>query len=254
MPRFDLQNKVAIITGGSRGIGAAIAQAYAAAGARVVVASRKLENVQPVADEITAAGGTALALAAHTGEREQIQALVAQTVAAFGTVDIAVNNAATNPHFGPLLEATEEQWDKTLQVNVKGYFWLCQAVAPLMLERGSGKIINITSVAGLTPGTMMGVYSVSKAAVIMLTQSLAQELGPRGVQVNAIAPGVIQTKFSTALWSNERLVAGVQRRAGRLGQPDDVAGAALFLAADASDYINGSVLTVDGGLEVAATI
>jgi NAD(P)-dependent dehydrogenase (short-subunit alcohol dehydrogenase family) len=123
-----------------------------------------------------------------------------------------------------------------------------------MLERGSGKIINVTSVAGLTPGAMMGVYSVSKAAVIMLTQSLAQELGPRGVQVNALAPGVIQTKFSTALWTNERIATGVQRRAGRIGQPDDVAGVALFLASSASDYVNGAVLTVDGGLEVASTI
>lgn len=254
MPSFDLSGKVAIITGGSRGIGAAIAQAYASAGAQVVVASRKLENVQPIADEINRAGGSALAIATHTGERAQVAALVEQTVATFGTVDIAVNNAATNPHFGALLEATEEQWDKTLQVNVKGYFWLCQAVAPIMLERGSGKIINVTSIAGLTPGAMMGVYSVSKAAVIMLTQSLAQELGPRGVQVNAIAPGVIQTKFSTALWSNEKLATGVQRRAGRIGQPGDVAGAALYLASSASDYVNGSVLTVDGGLQVGSTI
>jgi len=254
MPSFGLENKVAIITGGSRGIGEAIAQAYAEAGAQVVVASRKLDNVQPVADAIVAAGGQALAVACHTGDRAQVSALVEQTVATFGTVDIVVNNAATNPHFGPLLEATEEQWDKTLQVNVKGYFWLCQVAAPLMLERGSGKMINITSVAGLTPGAGMGVYSTSKAAVIMLTQSLAQELGPRGVQVNAIAPGVIKTKFSTALWSNPKLVAGVERRAGRIGEPEDVAGAALFLASSASNYVNGSVLVVDGGVEVGSTI
>lgn len=254
MPSFDLHGKVAIVTGGSRGIGEAIARAYAAAGAQVVVASRKLENVQPVADAINAAGGTALAIATHTGDRRQVQNLVQQTVAAFGTVDIAVNNAATNPHYGALLEATEEQWDKTLQVNVKGYFWLCQAVAPIMLERGSGKIINVASVAGLTPGAGMGVYSVTKAAVLMLTQSLAQELGPRGVQVNGIAPGVIKTRFSTALWSNERLAAGIERRAGRLGEPDDVAGAALFLASPASGYVNGTVLVVDGGIEVASSI
>lgn len=256
MARFDLNDKVAIITGGSRGIGEAIARAFAEAGAHVVVTSRRLDNVQPVADAINAefGAGRALAIATHTGERDQVEALVQRTIEQFGTVDIAVNNAATNPHFGPLLDASEEQWDKTLQVNVKGYFWLCRAVAPMMLERGSGKIINMASVAGLTPGAGMGIYSVSKAAVVMLTKSLAQELGPRGVQVNAIAPGVIKTRFSTALWSNDRLVAGVERHAGRLGQSDDVAGAALFLASSASDYVNGDVLIVDGGLQAASTI
>jgi NAD(P)-dependent dehydrogenase (short-subunit alcohol dehydrogenase family) len=254
MPSFDLQDKVAVVTGGSRGIGEAIARAYAQAGAKVVVASRKLENVQPVADAINAVGGTALAVACHTGDPEQVQALVEQTVAAFGTVDIAVNNAGTNPHFGPLLDASESMWDKTFQVNVKGYFWVAQAVAPLMLARGSGKIVNVASVAGLRPGQGMGVYSVSKAAVLMLTQSLAQELGPRGVQVNALAPGVIKTKFSTALWSNERLVQRIQRQTGRLGESDDVAGAALFLASSASDYVNGTTIVIDGGLEVSGSI
>jgi NAD(P)-dependent dehydrogenase (short-subunit alcohol dehydrogenase family) len=254
MPSFDLQGKVAIVTGGSRGIGEAIARAYAAAGARVVVASRKLENVQPVADAISAVGGSALALACHTGAPDQVRALVEQAVAAFGTVDIAVNNAGTNPHFGPLLEATESMWDKTFQVNVKGYFWVAQAVAPIMLARGSGKIVNVASVAGLRPGVGMGVYSVSKAAVLMLTQSLAQELGPRGVQVNAIAPGVIKTRFSTALWSNERLVQRIERQTGRLGESDDVTGAALFLASSASDYVNGTTIVIDGGLEVSGPI
>ena len=254
MPSFDLQNKVAIVTGGSRGIGEAIARAYAQAAARVVVASRKLENVQSVADAINAVGGTALALACHTGDPEQVHALVEQTVAAFGTVDIAVNNAGTNPHFGPLLEATESMWDKTFQVNVKGYFWVAQAVVPIMLARGSGKIINVASVAGLRPGQGMGVYSVSKAAVIMLTQSLAQELGPRGIQVNALAPGVIKTKFSTALWTNERLVKRIERQTGRLGESDDVAGPALFLASSASDYVNGTVTVIDGGLEMSGSL
>lgn len=256
MPSFDLTGKVAIVTGGSRGIGEAIAHSFAAAGAKVVIASRKLENVQPVAAVINAQHGanTALAVATHTGDRQQVQELVQRTVATFGAVDIAVNNAATNPHYGPLLEATEEQWDKTLQVNVKGYFAVCQAVAPIMLQRGSGKIINVASVAGLTPGAGMGVYSVTKAAVLMLTQALAQELGPRGVQVNAIAPGVIKTKFSTALWSNDRIAQGVTRRAGRIGEPDDVAGAALFLASPASNYVNGEILVVDGGVQVGSTI
>lgn len=249
-----LAGKVAIVTGSSRGIGEAIARAYAAAGARVVIVSRTLENAQPVAESINAAGGTALAVACHTGRHDQVQALVAQTVDRFGTVDIAVNNAATNPHFGPLLDATDEMWQKTLQTNVLGYLWLAQAVAPLMLGRGSGKLINISSIAGLEPARMMGVYSVTKAAILMLTQALAQELGPRGVQVNAIAPGVIQTKFSTLLWTNEALAAEVKGRAGRLGRVDDVAGAALFLASAASDYMNGTTLVVDGGLTVGGAL
>jgi len=249
-----LAGKVAIVTGSSRGIGEAIARASAAAGARVVVVSRTLENAQPVADSINAAGGTARAAPCHTGRHDQVQALVAQTVDRFGTVDIAVNNAATNPHFGPLLDATDEVWQKTLQTNVLGYLWLAQAVAPLMLGRGSGKLINISSIAGLEPARMMGVYSVTKAAILMLTQALAQELGPRGVQVNAIAPGVIQTKFSTLLWTNEALAAEVKGRAGRLGRVDDVAGAALFLASAASDYVNGATLVVDGGLTVGGAL
>ena len=248
---FSLTGKVAIVTGSSRGIGEAIARSFAEAGAQVVIVSRSLENAQPVADSINATatnGGSALAVACHTGRKEQILALVQQTVDKFGTVDIVVNNAATNPHFGNLLDASDEQWQKTIQTNIMGYFWLIQAVAPFMLKQKSGKIINISSVAGLTPGQFMGIYSVTKAAINMLTQSLAQELGAQGIQVNAIAPGLIETKFSGALLKNEQLVEGITSRAGRIGQPPDIASAALYLASSASDYMNGHVMVVDGGV------
>jgi NAD(P)-dependent dehydrogenase (short-subunit alcohol dehydrogenase family) len=247
----DLSGKVALITGGSRGIGAAIAQAYASAGAAVAIVSRKRENGQPVADAITRDGGKAIALACHTGDRAQIAAAIAEVVAAFGGLDIVVNNAATNPQFGALLDATDEMWDKTLQVNVKGYFAVAQIAVPHLLKRGGGKIINVASIAGISPGRSMGVYSVSKAAVLMLTQALAQELGPQGIQVNAIAPGVIQTKFSAALWTDTALASSVTVKSGRIGQPEDLEGVALLLASSASNYINGSVIVVDGGLGVA---
>jgi NAD(P)-dependent dehydrogenase (short-subunit alcohol dehydrogenase family) len=248
---FDLTGKVALVTGGSRGIGEAIARAYARAGASVAIVSRKRENGQPVADAINRDGGKAMALACHTGDRAQIAAAIAEVDAAFGGLDIVVNNAATNPQFGALLDATDEMWDKTLQVNVKGYFAVAQIAVPRLLKRGGGKIINVSSIAGISPGRGMGIYSVSKAAVLMLTQALAQELGPQGIQVNAIAPGVIQTKFSAALWTDTALASSVTARSGRIGQPGDLEGVALLLASSASNYINGSVIVVDGGLAVA---
>ncbi|MBA3945283.1 MAG: SDR family oxidoreductase [Herpetosiphonaceae bacterium] len=250
MTKYDLTSKVAIITGASRGIGAAIAQAFAEAGSKVVVASRELAAVRVVADDINAAGGSALAVATHMGDWDAVANLVDAAVSTYGGVDIAVNNAATNPHFGPLLTAEESHWDKVLDVNVKGYYRLAQLVTPHMIERSGGSIINIASIAGINPGPGMGVYSVSKAAVLMLTRALATELAPSGVRVNAIAPGVIKTKFSTALWTNERMVKHIEARARRLGEPDDVSGAALFLASDAAAYISGTTITIDGGTGV----
>jgi len=196
---FSLSGKVALITGASRGIGRAIALRLAQAGASVVVSSRKLENVQPVADEIVAAGGKALAVQAHVGSPDDVAMLIERTVETFGRIDVAVNNAATNPHFGPLLTADEGQWDKILDTNAKGAFRVCKAVVPHMEAQGSGKIVNMVSVAGLRPSPGMGVYGISKAAIVMLTQVLAVELGHANVQVNAIAPGVIKTRFSQML-------------------------------------------------------
>lgn len=246
----DLTGKVALITGGSRGIGRAIALGFARAGAQVVVASRKQAGVDAVAAEVKELGGTALAIGAHVGEESAITSLVEKALAAFGHIDILVNNAATNPHFGQLLDATTAQWDKIMQVNLRGVFLLCQQVVPGMRERGGGSIINIASIEGMRPSKVLGVYSVSKAALILLTQALAQELGPSGIRVNALAPGLIRTDFSAALWQSPDLAEAVAARTPlkRLGEPEDVVGAALFLASPASAYVNGAVITVDGGL------
>ncbi len=253
MNEFSLEGKVALVTGASRGIGRAIALKLAGAGAKVVVGSRKLASVQPIADEIEAAGGKALAVQSHVGKPEEVKALVAQTVQTFGRVDIAVNCAATNPHWGPLLTAEEAQWDKILDTNAKGVFRVCKAVVPHMQAQGGGKIINLTSIAALRPSPGMGVYSISKAAVLMLTQVLAMELGQAHIQVNAIAPGVIKTQLSQVLWQTPQIAEPILARTplGRFGEPEDVASLALYLASPASDYVTGGVFLVDGGLNVA---
>ncbi len=251
---FDLTNKTAIITGASRGIGQAIAEAYAQAGASLVLTSRKIENVGPVAEAIRAAGGRAIALAAHAGDQAAAEAVVQAALAEFGRVDILVNNAATNPHFGPLLTAEASHFDKIFEVNVKGYFFMIKAVVPAMQAQGGGKVINLASIAGINPGPGMGVYSVSKAAVIMLTKALAAELAPLNIQVNALAPGFIKTKFSAALWTNPVLSRGIERLtpAGRIAEANELTGAALYLASDASNFTTGSVLVVDGGITLGA--
>ena len=256
MTEFSLEGKVAMVTGASRGIGRAIALRLAQAGAQVVVSSRKLENVQPVADEIVAAGGQALAVQAHVGTAGDVAALVARTVETFGRVDVAINNAATNPHFGPLLTADEGLWDKILDTNAKGAFRVCKAVVPIMEAQGGGKIINLTSVAGLRPSPGMGMYGISKAAIIMLTQVLAVELGRANIQVNAIAPGVIKTRFSQVLWQTPQIAEPLLRSLplGRFGEAEDVAGLALYLASPASDYVTGAVFVVDGGMNVATAM
>ena len=246
---FDLTGKVALITGASRGIGEAIAKAYAAAGASVVLSSRKQDGLEAVAAQITAAGGRALAVAAHTGDATAVQTLVARTVETFGGLDILVNNAATNPHFGPIMTAEESHWDKILDVNVKGYFRLAQACAPHMRQRGGGKIINIASVAGKTPLPGMGIYCVSKAAVLMLTEVLASELAADNIQVNAIAPGFIKTAFSRAIWDSPATHDAVRQAIPqqRIGATDELLGMALYLAAPASSFTTGATIVIDGG-------
>ncbi|MFX1265579.1 MAG: SDR family oxidoreductase [Promethearchaeota archaeon] len=256
MTEFSLEGKVAVVIGASRGIGRAIALRFAQAGAKVVVSSRKLESVQAVADEIEAAGGKALALQAHVGHLDHLEGLVRQTVETFGRVDVAVNNAATNPHFGPLLAADESVVEKTLDVNLKGVLWGCKAVAPQMEKQGGGKIINMASVGGFRPGPGLGLYGISKAGVIMLTEVLAVELGPANIQVNAIAPGVIKTRFSKALWQTPEIAEPALRSlpAGRFGEPEEVAGLALYLASPASDFVTGAIFAMDGGQRVVPPV
>jgi NAD(P)-dependent dehydrogenase (short-subunit alcohol dehydrogenase family) len=249
---FDLTGKVAIITGASRGIGQAMAERFAEAGAKVVLSSRKQDGLDPVAEAIKAKGHEAVGIAAHNGDKAALQALAKAALDTYGRVDILVNNAATNPHFGTLLEAEDSMWQKTIEVNLMGNFWLTQAVVPSMRQNGGGKIINVTSVNGLRPGRMQGIYSITKAGLINMTQTLAMELGSDNIQVNAIAPGLVKTKFARAIWENEDILQEMTQRtpAGRIGEPDDIAGIALYLAAPASSFTTGQVFVVDGGVTV----
>lgn len=246
---FQLKDKVALITGASRGIGQAIAEAYATSGARVVLASRKKAGLDGVADRIIAAGGEALPVAAHTGDETAVQELLRKTEAVYGGVDILVNNAATNPHFGPILTADEGQWAKILDTNLVGYFRVAKACVDSMHQRGEGVIINIASVAGITPLPGMGVYCVSKAGVLMLTKVLAAELAPQNIRVNAIAPGFIKTRFSAAIWDNPQIKEASLKTIPqkRIAEPQEITGAALFLASDASSYVTGETIVIDGG-------
>jgi NAD(P)-dependent dehydrogenase (short-subunit alcohol dehydrogenase family) len=249
---FDLTGKVAIVTGASRGIGQAVAERFAEAGAKVVLSSRKQDGLDIVADAIKAKGGEAVAFAAHNGEKAAVRALSQAAIDTYGRIDILVNNAATNPHFGTLLEAEDSMWQKTIEVNLMGNVWLTQTVVPSMRQNGGGKIINVASVNGLRPGRMQGIYSITKAGVINLTQTLAMELGSDNIQVNAIAPGLVKTKFARTIWENEDILSEMLQRtpAGRIGEPDDIAGIALFLASPASSFATGQVFVIDGGVTI----
>ncbi len=249
-----LNGRVAIVTGGTRGIGFAIARALVERGANVVVASRKDDAVAAAEKELNGVrAGAALGVAAHTGKEADCKALVERTVKHFGKCDVLVNNAATNPHFGPLLTADMGAWDKTFEVNLKGYFWMCRQVAEHLIARGAkGSLVNVASVVALRSAPMQGVYGMTKAGVVSLTKTLAYELGPSGIRVNAIAPGLVDTKLAAALVQSDiakEMDARTPLR--RHAQPDEIAGAAVYLASDASSFTTGEVLVVDGGFTVA---
>lgn len=247
---IHLRDKVAIVTGASRGIGEAIARTYAAHGATVVLASRKIEGLRAVEQAIRSTGGEAWAHACHTGSKEQVEALFEAAIARYGKVDVVVNNAATNPYFGPMLGIEEAAWDKTFEVNVKGYFYTSRALSRHLASRGAGgAIVNVASVAGMLAMPLQGVYAMTKAAVISMTKTLAVELGAQGIRVNAIAPGLVDTKFASALTTNPDILSVVLNRTAlrRVAQPQEIAGIALLLASDASSYMTGETVVVDGG-------
>jgi len=248
---ITLDDKVAIVTGASRGIGEAVAREFAKAGAKVVVASRKIEGLAAVAESI---GPQAFAVAAHTGKQDDCARLVSEAVAKFGKVDILVNNAATNPHFGPLVDIDEGAWDKTFEVNAKGYFWMTREVVKHLRSREApGSIINMASVAGIVASPLQGCYAMTKAAVISMTKTFAYELAANKIRVNAIAPGFVDTKFASAVLKNDTLLEEVMRITPmkRYGQPEEIAGAALYLASDSASYLTGQAIVIDGGMTIA---
>jgi len=247
---FDLDGKIAFVSGASRGIGAAIAQLLAQQGAHVIVSSRRLESCQAVVDAITAAGGKATAMACHIGEMEQISAVFAQIRQQFGRLDILVNNAAANPHFGNILDTDLGAFQKTVDVNIRGYFFMSVEAGKLMRETGGGSIINVASVNGVSPALMQGIYSVTKAAVISMTKAFAKDCASFGIRCNALLPGLTDTKFASALTSNEAILKHALQiiPLNRVADPSEMAGAVLYLASDASSYTTGTTLTVDGGM------
>ena len=246
---FDLSGRIALITGASRGIGEATARLLADQGAHVIISSRRQEALDPVAASIREAGGQATAIAAHQGDAEALKALMGRIEQDFGRLDILVNNAATNPYFGHILDTDSSMIDKTLQVNIKGYFELSQMAGQLMKQQKSGAIVNTASINGVKPGWYQGIYSVTKAAVINMTQSFAKECGPLGIRVNAVLPGLTETKFASALTQNEDMLQRFLPNIplGRVAQPEEIAPAILYLVSDAASYVTGSTLTVDGG-------
>lgn len=249
---FDLTGKIALVTGASRGIGEEIAKLLAEQGAHVIVSSRKLADCQSVADGIRKAGGKAEALACHVGQMEDIEAAFARIRNTHGRLDILVNNAAANPYFGHILDTPIEAFNKTVEVNIRGYFFMSVKAGKMMRAQGGGVIVNTASVNALQPGDKQGIYSVSKAAVVSMTRAFAKECGPYGIRVNALLPGLTKTKFAGALFEDKAMYGDWLNRIPmrRHAEPPEMAGTVLYLVSDASSYTNGECLVVDGGLTI----
>jgi len=253
---FDLTGKVALISGASRGIGAAIATAFAGRGAHVIVSSRRIDGCNDVVDAIKTAGGSAESIACHTGRPEDIEAAFSRIRERHGTLDILVNNAATNPYYGPILDTEPAAFDKTVEVNLRGYFFMSVAAAKLMREHGGGSIINTASVNAIQPGNLQGIYSITKAAVVNMTKAFAQECGEFDIRCNALLPGLTETKLAQGLIDNDASHREFKSKTplGRHAQPAEMVGAALLLASDAGSYITGESIVVDGGLTIASRL
>lgn len=247
--KMNFDGRIALITGASRGIGKAIALGLAEFGAHVIITARNAEPLEETAHQINSTGGKATPIVCHSARSKDVTFLFERVRNDFGRLDILVNNSATNPYFGPILEATEAVFDKTFEVNCKGYFLIAQQAGKMMVSQGKGVIINIASIEGLQPSPFMGIYSMTKSAVIMLTKVLARELGPAGVRCNAVCPGLTETRFASVLVDTpeirERYVQSTPL--GRHAQPEEIAGAVIYLASDSASYTNGAILVCDGG-------